>query len=200
MKKKISSKIIYDLNHIVSIFSMKVKEKYDKDVEDVWYDLIKEEKTITNDLLLKNNIDIISKVKKTTKEKTISKIKEKNDKYKNKPVLKNIVQNVPLIQIRRNKYGNFEHEPTNLVFDRDEKIVIGKQVGENIIELSEDDIENCKKYKFSYKIPENLDKGKVTKSIKIDEYSIDDDDDYQDDIDDEEEVEEEDETEITEDF
>lgn len=175
MSQLLTKKIIMNVNNVVEIFAKKLKESHNIDVIEMWYDTIGEERSITDKITSYNKISPIAKSKKVSKEKVVTKIKEKKGKYQNKPVLSNIVKNTPIIQIRRNKYGNYEHEPTNLIFDKDEKIVIGKQENENIIELTEEDIESCKKFKFNYKLPENLDKGKVTKNIKIDDYSIDDD-------------------------
>ncbi len=64
--------------------------------------------------------------------------------------------------IARNRFGNYEHAETKLVFDRDDQHVIGKQdyVTGNVVELADEDIEVCKQYQFSYRIPENLDSHK----------------------------------------
>ena len=52
--------------------------------------------------------------------------------------------------IHRNKYGNFEHQETNFVFDKNTKLVYGRQVEDSIIPLSLDDIEKCKELNFKY--------------------------------------------------
>ena len=86
-------------------------------------------------------------------------------------------KNVPAnIQVKRNKYGNYEHTETGLVFDKFDKRVIGRQklrmVGDNeeayIAKLTSEDIELCNQYKFDYMLPANLSDGK-TKNVKIDE-------------------------------
>lgn len=76
-------------------------------------------------------------------------------------VLKKISQVAPRLHISRNSWGNYEHQDSHLVFDRDERVVIGKQLSDgNIADIDDDDIETCKKYKFEYRLPENLDKNK----------------------------------------
>jgi hypothetical protein len=56
------------------------------------------------------------------------------------------------------------------VFDRDDQVVIGKQCDDGSIQdLDDDDIETCKKYKFDYRIPENLDKNKKNDDVVIEE-------------------------------
>jgi len=95
-----------------------------------------------------------------------------------KPVLKQSV--IPTIQISRNKHGNYEHNETGLVFSKNDKIVIGKQASDGkILDLTKDDIELCSQYKFRYKMPENLSKGKDM-NVKIAEIDDDDEDDDED--------------------
>lgn len=51
--------------------------------------------------------------------------------------------------ISKNDFGNYEHRATNLVFNSDKK-VYGKQVEEKVVGLNASDVENCKRYGFSY--------------------------------------------------
>ena len=58
--------------------------------------------------------------------------------------------------IRRNNFGNFEHEETGFIFD-DSKKVYGVQLKDgNIRPINKEDIDLCNKYKFPYVIPDNL--------------------------------------------
>ena len=69
------------------------------------------------------------------------------------PVIKKLTANIPNILIRRNKFNNYEHPESGLVFDNQEKIVIGKQNDDgNIDDLTEEDIDKCNAFKFRYKI------------------------------------------------
>lgn len=62
------------------------------------------------------------------------------------------------LELRKNDHGNFEHEQTGLVFDKDTKCVVGKQVPDGSVQvLTEEDIQTCKEYKFEYTMPKNLD-------------------------------------------
>ena len=57
----------------------------------------------------------------------------------------------PMIVFRKNKYGNFALGNTGLVLKNDkERIIIGKQVNSSIVDLTEDDINICKKRKLKY--------------------------------------------------
>lgn len=54
----------------------------------------------------------------------------------------------------RNKYGNYEHQETNFVFDKNTKLVYGRQVEDRVIPLSNGDIEKCIELKFNYIVTE----------------------------------------------
>ena len=60
-------------------------------------------------------------------------------------------EDIPTIQISKNKFGNYEHNETGFVFSKADKSVIGKQKDDGtIIKLTEVDIEQCNIYKFTY--------------------------------------------------
>ena len=84
-------------------------------------------------------------------------------------IIKKVNQNTSTVEIKRNKFGNYEHTETGLIFDREDKTVIGHQNSDGTIqELDEEMIEQCKKFKFQYRLPENLDKSKTNlKDVKI---------------------------------
>ncbi|GHV49509.1 hypothetical protein AGMMS49579_01420 [Spirochaetia bacterium] len=69
-------------------------------------------------------------------------------------------RNLQIIEcISRNEHGNYIHEPSQLVFDPQTKMVIGKQnENGNIDDININDVSICNKYKFKYIIPENLGK------------------------------------------
>jgi hypothetical protein len=98
----------------------------------------------------------------TSSKKSSSKEKQsllKSEVEKEEKIIKKIVSKIPTIPIHRNKFGNFEHSETSLVFNNKTQQVIGKQNSNGKIDtLTPDDIDTCNKYKFSYIIPENLDK------------------------------------------
>jgi hypothetical protein len=73
------------------------------------------------------------------------------------------------LSIRKNKFGFYEHTQTGLVFNTD-KLVHGKQHTDgSILDLTLEDIEICKKYKFQYKLPANLNTSNNVDNVKIDE-------------------------------
>ena len=67
------------------------------------------------------------------------------------------LQNDYQVVISKNKHGFYEHSDTKLVFNKVDKVVIGKQLetGE-IAELTLADIDTCNKHNFEYSLPENL--------------------------------------------
>lgn len=106
-----------------------------------------------------------------------ARIKKKTDNKDKKPVIKTLQTKIPTIQIR-NIDGRYIHEETSIVFNENRK-AIGKLVGEETVELSENDIDICNKFKFDFKLPTNLDnQNKSIDSSKdlIDEYNCSDED------------------------
>lgn len=64
----------------------------------------------------------------------------------------------PILYIRRNQFGHFEHQDTHFIFCPETQRVIGKQSDTgDITTLSEKDLEVCKEMFFTYQLPENLD-------------------------------------------
>ena len=107
----------------------------------------------------------------------VKKTKKKKKELKTPPVIKKINASIPAIQIRKNKFGNYEHVESGLIFNKHTKKVIGKQHSDGqIIELSHSDIDLCNKYKFSYNLPENLNKKSTLDDIQIDDLDSDNDD------------------------
>jgi hypothetical protein len=93
------------------------------------------------------------------------------------PIEKKLVANIPNILVKRNKYNNYEHPETGLVFDNETKTVIGKQnKNGSVDDLSEDDIDQCNAFKFKFQIPTNLDSKSKLVDVKIEELDEDEDD------------------------
>lgn len=73
-------------------------------------------------------------------------------------VINKLVEKIPVIEIKKNKYGNYEHADSSLIFDNKTHKAYGKQNSDGTIsKLTKDDIDTCNKYKFSYVLPDNLD-------------------------------------------
>jgi hypothetical protein len=63
-----------------------------------------------------------------------------------------------ILRICKNKFGNYCHEESKLVFDINTKRVIGLQLENgNVRPINRSDIEICQKYKFQYSMPQSLD-------------------------------------------
>jgi len=120
---------------------------------------------LVNRLLGKDEADESVKIKtKITKQEVV----------KDVPVIKKLTANIPNILIRRNKFNNYEHPETSLIFDNETKLVIGKQKDDGTIDqLTEDDIDQCNAFKFKFKIPRDLDQKLNLGDIKVDELSED---------------------------
>ena len=109
-------------------------------------------------------------------------------------VIKKLVEKIPKLEIKRNAAGYYVYAhkleghngsvETSFVFDTKTQKVYGKLIGDDKIEeLSAEDIDICNKYKFSYIIPNNLDKKINILDVKVDE--LDDDLELEDELDDE---------------
>jgi hypothetical protein len=121
-------------------------------------------------------------------------------KNENVPVIQKVTNEAENLKIRRSAHNNYVHPPSKLVFDPKTKNVVGKEEDDGTVsELNDEDIENCKKYKFSYNLPTNLDKATTLDNVKIDELDeLLKEDKSNEDDDDIEEVEDDDEDEIVE--
>ena len=85
-------------------------------------------------------------------------------------VIKALSGNIPNITIRRNNHNNLEHPDTGLVFDKQTNTAIGKQNDNGSVDdLTDADIELCKKFKFKFQVPENLDKNADLANVEVEE-------------------------------
>ena len=100
-------------------------------------------------------------------------------------IIKKLVEKIPKLEIKRNSAGYYVHEETSFVFDTKSQKVYGKltTTNNNIEELTSEDIDICNKYKFSYILPNNLDKKINILDVKVDE--LDDDVELDDELDEE---------------
>lgn len=75
------------------------------------------------------------------------------------PVIQRLEEKSHIYNISRNRWNNYEHLESKLVFQPVDKKVYGVQSeGGDVLELTTRDIELCKKYKFDYVLPMNLSK------------------------------------------
>lgn len=146
--------------------------------------------------------ELISRINSCSEGKKDEKKDKVEKKDKSPPVVKKLVEKlIPNITIKRNKFDNFEHQETGFVFNNKTQKVYGKQNEDGTIEdLTSEDIDLCNKYKFSYIIPDNLDKKNNLKKVdvkELEDIDVEDDNEVDEDFDEEEfeEFEEEEEEE-----
>ncbi len=61
------------------------------------------------------------------------------------------------VEVRRNKYGNWEHYGSGIVLDKQTRKAYGRQLDDGTVSpLSEEDIEVCKCVGFKYILPDNI--------------------------------------------
>ena len=80
-------------------------------------------------------------------------------------VLLRLDQKRPCYKVIVNDQGHLVHPETNLIFDPSHK-VIGKYKDGVQQNLSTEDIETCKQYKFDYEVPFSLDDDQDIENIK----------------------------------
>lgn len=137
--------------------------------------------------------------------KTVSNmnVKEQKRNMVNEVSKKTSERNTEKIAIKKNKFGNFEHLSTKLVFNPKNETVIGTQnVNGTIDPLVDADIENCKQFNFKYTLPFNLDTKENINNIKVEDLDdidgLEKVDDVEDDVEAEETIEEEEDEEVIE--
>lgn len=99
--------------------------------------------------------DSVNNTESHEKAKEETKVKVQTNKSKSVPdIFKNIEKTQ--IAIRRNNFGNYEHDETGFLFNDIKKVYGVQQEDGSIRCINKEDIDLCNKYKFSYIIPENL--------------------------------------------
>jgi hypothetical protein len=84
-----------------------------------------------------------------------TKVKVQTNKSKSVPDIFKKIEKTQFA-IRRNNFGNYEHDETGFLFN-DIKKVYGVQMEDGSLRcINKEDIDICNKYKFAYIIPENL--------------------------------------------
>jgi len=113
--------------------------------------------------------DLVDRIMNAEANKIVA-VAEKKGQKTSPPIIKKLVEKIQNIHIKRNKFNNFEHEETSLVFNNKTQKVYGKQNEDgSISELTSEDINLCNKYKFSYYIPDNLDNKSNMKDVNLKE-------------------------------
>ena len=125
---------------------------------------------------LDNSDDLYKRYNKSQKVELVNLCKSKNIKHTGTKhlIIKRIIehengsqnslkQNIKktVVEITRNKWNNYVHTDSDLVFNNTSQKVIGKQNSDgSISELTIGDINICKQLGFKFILPENLDSSK----------------------------------------
>ena len=112
-----------------------------------------------------------TKTESTKKEsvKESSKEKVKQTKITSVPKVTPITKSQP-IEIKANKFKNYEHTESGLVFDNINGKVIGHQNSNgSVSDLTDADIDQCKKYGFNFNMPSNLNKKESVEDVGEDD-------------------------------
>jgi len=138
--------------------------------------------------LYKRLVDSLSSTSTVETKKAVS-TSSSSTKKEDAPVIKSIKERTAELAIRKNKFGNYEHFESGIVFNNETKMAIGHQNTTGKVDsLTDNDIETCKKYKFKYTLPENLSVDKGLNNVKVEDVDDEDEDELdEDDIEEEEE-------------
>lgn len=97
--------------------------------------------------------------KKEKKEKASAKsAKSKNEsKESDSTAVQSLKDSAPMFTVKKNKFGNYAHEGTGFLFNRETHKVFGRQKPDgSIAPLVAEDIEACRSLGFSFDLPPNL--------------------------------------------
>jgi len=94
--------------------------------------------------------------KKTVSKKTATEQQPLN-KFTKDELKEKIEKRTTEIEVRRNKFGNWEHQGSGILIDRDTRKAYGKQQSNgSVVPLTSEDIELCKTIGFKYILPDNI--------------------------------------------
>ena len=149
---KLETEISKMVERSIQEFISKIHKKYNISKEELMSVWSGEEE----DLSKKSKPELVSICKKLGVG-CVGKKKDLIENIKNGNKGQSKLQNDYKVVISKNKYGYYEHPDTKFVFNKNDKIVIGKQLnGGEIAELTFADIEICNQYNFEYVLPDNL--------------------------------------------
>ena len=87
-----------------------------------------------------------------------------------KSVISSVKKYATIINVRRNQWGNYEHLDTGLVFNQSHLVYSRQRNDGSLVNLTPEDIETCKQYKFYWVLPDNLNWNKQSlDDVKIEE-------------------------------
>lgn len=101
-------------------------------------------------------------VAKTTAKTTVAVTKKSKEeqplnKFTKEELKEKIEKRTTEIEVRRNKFGNWEHQGSGILIDRDTRKAYGKQNSDGSVSpLTSEDIDLCKTVGFKYILPDNI--------------------------------------------
>jgi hypothetical protein len=118
-----------------------------------------------------NAIESATESATETSKLTKSKESKKPKKSPENKLLSKIKKDLSSLEIRKNEFGNYMHEESKLIFDKETKSVIGTQGDDGKInKLTLKDVENCNRFNFDYNMPDNLEENSDSlQDVKVNE-------------------------------
>jgi hypothetical protein len=107
---------------------------------------------------------------KKEEKKPVSKGKKEEVILTKQELKEQIEKRTQEVEVRRNKFGNWEHYGSHIVLDRNTRKAIGKQQDDGTIApLTKEDIEICKTVGFKYVIPDNMSSEENVETVEDEE-------------------------------
>lgn len=95
--------------------------------------------------------------KKVVEKKPVVKAKKEEVILSKQELKEQIEKRTQEVEVRKNKYGNWEHYGSGIVLDKQTRKAYGRQLDDGTVSpLSEEDIEICKYVGFKYILPDNI--------------------------------------------
>ena len=183
---EISKKFGIPIDDLMNIFFNNEVENEENKVEDKKVEDNKEDRQKELSKKSKKDLQEMCKQLSINEKGSKKELIERLIRGKKETIIDKIQTTITSIIIKKNRFDNYEHEPTSFVFNKNTKCVIGKQSDNgDIIQLDDDDFEICKQYKFKFKIPETI----STKVVNYEDEDIIEDEDDEDDEENENDIE-----------
>jgi hypothetical protein len=93
---------------------------------------------------------------KTVKKSSRVGKKSSDDSEKDSSVVKKLTEGKPAYVLKRNSHGNYEHPETKFVFDKVTREVYGRQTDNGVVDLTVEEVEQCKRLNFKHRLPVSL--------------------------------------------
>jgi len=98
--------------------------------------------------------EAVDKSVKKSSRIAVKKVNEESER--DTSVVKKLTEGKSAYVMKRNSHGNYEHPETKFVFDKVTKEVYGRQTEGGVVDLTSEEVEQCKRLNFKHRLPVSL--------------------------------------------